>query len=125
MTAVTVHPIRTEADYRAALTRIEQLMATNDGTTDDELEVLSALVEAWEERHHPMDPPSPLDAIRFRLEQQGLGAEDLAPLMGGPAVVTDVLAGRRDLTVPMIRALRDTLGLSADVLVGPPDASAA
>ncbi|SDD96889.1 helix-turn-helix domain-containing protein [Rhodospira trueperi] len=125
MPPVTVHPIRTDADHRAALARIEHLMAADTPADDDELTVLAALVEDWEDRHIPMAPPEPLAAIRFRMEQQGLTLDDLAPLLGGQARAEDVLAGRRDLTVPMIRALRDHLGIPADVLIGHGPASAA
>ncbi len=84
----------------------------------DELDVLVALVCAYEEQHFPMDAPDPLTAIQFEMEQQGLTRKDLEPMIGSRARVSEVLSGKRRLTLPMIRRMRDGLGISADVLVG-------
>ncbi len=86
---------------------------------DEELDVLVTLVGAYEEQHFPMDPPDPVMAIQFRMEQQGLTRKDLEPMIGSRARVSEVLSGKRRLTLPMIRRVRDGLGISADVLVGP------
>lgn len=118
-TAIRVHPIRSEADHDAAVTRIAELMGSAPGTpAGDELDVLATLVEAWEARHHPVDAPDPLSAIQFRMEQQGLSRRDLEPLLGSRARVSEVLSGKRKLTIAMIRRVRSGLGISADVLIG-------
>jgi len=84
----------------------------------DELDMLATLVCAYEEKHFPMDPPDPVAAIQFRMEQQGLTRKDLEPMIGSRARVSEVLTGKRRLTLPMIRRVRDGLGISADLLVG-------
>ncbi len=114
-----IRPIRTESDHDAALARIDDLMSAKLGTPEgDELDVLVTLVDAYESKHFPMDPPDPLMAIQFRMEQQGLTRKDLEPMIGSRARVSEVLTGKRRLTLPMIRRVRDGLGISADVLVG-------
>ena len=80
--------------------------------------MLVTLVHAYEAEHHAIEPPNPIDAIRFRMEQQGLTRRDLEPLIGGRSRVSEVLSGKRPLTLRMIRRLRRGLGISADVLVG-------
>ena len=115
---VTVRPVRTEADYDAALCDIDALMDARPGTLDgDHLDVLVTLVQAYEARHHPVPPPDPVDAIRFRMEQSGLTPRDLEPYIGTRARVSEVLNRRRSLTLPMIRRLADGLRIAADVLV--------
>ena len=115
---VTVRPVRTEAEYDAALIDIDALMDARPGTSDgDRLEVLVTLVQVYEARHHPVPPPDPVDAIRFRMEQAGLTPRDLEPYIGSRARVSEVLNRRRALTLPMIRRLADGLQLAADVLV--------
>lgn len=94
-------------------------MDAEAGTQDaDLLEVLSTLVEDYEARHFPLEAPSPLDAIRFRMEQDGLAPRDLIPYIGSRAKVSEVLSGKQPLTLSMIRALRDGLGIPADILLG-------
>jgi HTH-type transcriptional regulator/antitoxin HigA len=110
--------IKTEADYEAALARIEKLMDADSGTSQgDELELLSFLVHAYEDLVFPMDKPDPVEAIRFRMAQQGLNPQDLVPLLGSRSRVSEVLSGRRRLSLKMIRALVEGLGLSAEVLI--------
>jgi HTH-type transcriptional regulator/antitoxin HigA len=119
----TIRPIRTDADHRAALARIEELMAvvgeTSEASSDaDELEVLATLVEAYEAARFPVAPPNPVEAIRFRMEQAGLRQKDLVPFIGAPSRVSEVLSGSRPLTVEMIRRLYEGLGIPLRSLVG-------
>jgi len=114
-----IQPIRTEAQYDAALARIAQLMGAKRGTNaSDELEVLATLVEAFEAKRFPMDTPDPVAIIKFQMEQQGLTRKDLEPLIGSRARVSEVLTGKRNLTLPMIRRLHTGLGIPVDLLVG-------
>lgn len=115
-----VKPIHSEKQHRAALGAIERLWAAKPGTPDhDRLEVLATLVEDWEEKHHAVYPPDPVAAIRFRMEQLGLDRKDLEPSIGSRARVSEVLSGRRRLTLDMIRRLHRNLGIPADVLLAP------
>jgi HTH-type transcriptional regulator / antitoxin HigA len=115
----TTKLIKTRREYREALRRVEQLMDARPGDKEgDELELLAALIEIYEEKHAPIPPPDPIEAIRFRMEQENLRPRDLVPLLGGRNRVSEVLNGKRPLTLAMIRRLRDTLGISADVLLG-------
>lgn len=115
---VTVRPIRTEADYDAALAEIDVLMSAVPGTPrGDLLDVLVTLVQAYEAKHHPVPPPDPVDAIRFRMEQQGLRPRDLEPFIGSRGRVSEVLHRKRALTLLMIRRLAAGLGITAEVLV--------
>jgi HTH-type transcriptional regulator / antitoxin HigA len=124
MTSTVIKPIRTEADYEAMLLRIESLMDAEAGTPEaDELEVLAMLVELYEEEHFPMSWPDPIEAIRFRMDQAGLTARDLIPLLGSRAKVSEVLSGKRSLTLQMIRALHEHLGIPAEVLLRQPGGS--
>jgi HTH-type transcriptional regulator / antitoxin HigA len=123
MTSPTIKPIRTEADYEAALLRIDALMDAEAGTpAADELEVWATLVDLYEEQHFPIDWPDPIEAIRFRMEQAGLTPRDLIPFLGSRAKVSEVLSGKRSLTLQMIRALHEHLGIPAEVLLRQPGA---
>lgn len=118
--ATEVRPIRTEADYEEALGEVSRLWGAKSGTADgDRLDVLATLIDAYEAQHHPMDPPDPIEAIRFRMEQQGLTRRDLEPLIGTRARVAEVMNRRRGLSIDMIRRLHEGLGISADVLIRP------
>jgi HTH-type transcriptional regulator/antitoxin HigA len=113
-------PIRTEADYDAAMAEIEGLWGAKSGTPKgDRLDILATLVEAYEVRHYPMDPPDPIEAIRFRMEQQGLTRKDLEPMIGTRNRIAEVLNRKRSLSIEMIRRLHDGLGISADILIQP------
>jgi HTH-type transcriptional regulator / antitoxin HigA len=119
---MTIKPIRTEQDYEAALVRIESLiMAEADTPEADELEVFATLVELYEEKHYPIGWPGAIGAIRFRMEQSGLSEQDLIPFLGSESNVSQVLAGELALTVPMMRALHEHLGIPAEVLLRQPD----
>jgi len=118
-----VKPIRTEEDYEAALARVDELMdAEPDSAEGEELDVLVDLVELYESKHAPMGYPSPLAAIEFRMEQAGLSPRDLIPFIGSRAKVSEVLSGKRSITMPMARALHEHLGIPADVLLREPGA---
>ena len=108
--------IKTKTDYEAALARIDKLMdATPNSPQGDELELLSLLVHDYEERKFPIARPDPVAAIRFRMEQQGLAPKDLVPLLGSRSRVSEVLAGRRGLSLKMIRALVKRLRIPAEL----------
>ncbi len=116
-----IRAIRSEADYAAALARIEALMDAEPGSPEgEELDVLTDLVEHYEEKNVPIGYPNPLAAIQFRMEQSGLAPRDLIPLMGSRAKVSEVLSGKRALTMQMARALHANLGIPADVLLQQP-----
>lgn len=113
-------PIRNEADYEAALVEVERLWGARSGTPEgDRLDVLATLIDVYEARHHPIDPPDPVEAIRFRMEQQGLSRRDLEPMIGPRNRVADVLNRKRGLSIEMIRQLHERLGISAEVLIRP------
>ena len=115
--------IKTDRDYEVALNRIEELMDARPGTAEgDELELLAALVEAYEDKNYPIAPPDPIDAIRFRMEQAGLKQKDLVPYIGSRPKVSEVLSGKRTLSLKMIRALHEGLGIPAEVLLREPGA---
>lgn len=121
-----INAIRTEADYEAALVRIDALMDAEPGTPEgEELDVLTDLVEHYEEKHVPMGFPSAVAAIQFRIEQAGLTHRDLAPFIGSRAKVSEVLSGKRRITMPMARALHEHLGIPAEVLLQDPGATLA
>ena len=113
-----VRPIKTEADHEAALAEIARLMdASPDSSDGDRLDVLVTLVERYEEAHWPIGLPHPLDAIRFALEQRGLTRKDLESLIGSRGRVSEILSGKRPLTLNMIRKLNKELGIPAEVLI--------
>src|SRR4051794_2583039 len=113
-----IKPIKSERDYRRALKQIDRLMDARANTpAGDELDVLTTLVEAWEEKHHVIDLPDPIEAIRFAMEQRAITRRDLEPLIGSRARVAEVLNRRRKLTLPMIRRLHEQLGIPADSLI--------
>jgi len=115
-----VKPIKTKRDYRRALKEIEGLMLAKRNTPDgDRLDVLVALVEAWEARHYPIDLPEPVEAIKYHMEQSGLGPRDLIPFIGGRNRVYEVLARKRPLTLKMIWRLHQGLGIPAESLIKP------
>ena len=117
-----IKPIRTGNDYDAALSRIDELMDAEHGSAaGQELDVLADLVELYESRNEPMGYPDPGAAIEFRMEQAGLRPRDLIPFIGSRAKVSEVLSGKRSITMPMARALHEHLGIPADVLLREPN----
>jgi len=116
-----VKAIRTDADYRAALREVSALIDLDpdrESPEGERLEVIGTLVQAYEAEHYPVDPPDPIEAIRFRMEQSGLGVGDLVPYIGPLNRVYEVLARKRPLTLHMIRRLNKGMGIPADVLIG-------
>ena len=115
-----IRPIKTKADHRAALKEIERLMDARPGTpAGDRLEILTTLVDRYESQHEPIEPPDPIDALRYHMESRGLTRRDLEPFLGSRARVAEVLNRRRPLTIDMIRKLHEGLGISAEVLIRP------
>jgi HTH-type transcriptional regulator / antitoxin HigA len=115
-----IRPIRTKADYRAALKEVERLWDAEPGTpAGDRVDVLVTLVEAYEAKHFPIAAPDPIAAIVFMMEQKGVTRRDLEPAIGSRRRVSEVLNRKRPLTLPMVRALSALLGIPTDVLVQP------
>lgn len=115
-----IHPIRSDADCRAALKQISALMEADPelGTPEgDRLDILTTLVQAYEAKAVPMTAPDPVEAIKFRMDQRGLSVKDLEPLIGKRNRVYEVLNRRRPLTLAMIRRLHQSLGIPAEVLI--------
>jgi len=115
---MNIKPIRTKANYRAALREIESLMAAKSATPEgDRLDVLATLVEAYERAHFPMDLPDAVDAIKFRMDQSGLTIADLEPVIGRRNRVYEILSRRRPLTLRMIEGLHTKVGIPAESLL--------
>ncbi len=110
--------IKTEAEYEAMLKRVGDLMDAKPGSPDeDELRLLGLLVEHYEEKHYPIGMPSPLDAIEFLMDQNGLTKADMTQYLGSPSKVSEVLNGKRALSKTMIRKLVEGLGIPAEILL--------
>lgn len=110
--------IKTEEEYNLALKRVEELMDAQEGTPEaDELELLTALIEMYEDRHFPMDRPDPIDALKFRMDQMGLSRQDLIPFLGSRSKVSEVLNRKKPLSLTMMRCLHKGLGIPAEVLL--------
>src|SRR5690242_2890832 len=115
-----IKPIRTRADYERTLREIERLWGSKEATPEgDRLDVLTTLAEAYEQKHFAIDPPDPIEAIRFRLEQQGLEPRALIGVIGGRSRVYEVMQRKRSLSLEMIRRLHQRFGIPADVLIRP------
>jgi HTH-type transcriptional regulator/antitoxin HigA len=113
-----IKPIRTEADYEAALKEVERLWGAEPGTPEgDRFEILFTLVEAYEEQHYPILPPDPVEAIKYFMETRGLDRRDLEEYIGSSGRVSEVLSRKRPLTLRMIRKLNAGLGIPAEVLI--------
>ena len=113
-----IKPIRNHLDYENALKRVELLMNAVPGSDQyDELEILSALIDDYETIHYAIDMPDPVEAIKFRMEQEGLQQKDLISLLGSKARVSEILNKKRKLTLQMIRNLHDTLNIPFENLL--------
>jgi len=123
-----IRAIRTEANYLAALREVSALIDLDpaaDSPEGERLDVLGTLVQAYEAKHFPIDPPDPIEAIKFRMEQSGMTVKDLVPYIGPLNRVYEVLSGKRSLSLGMIRRLSDGLHIPAEVLIREPEAVAA
>ena len=115
-----IRPIRTEAEYEAALAEIDRLFDAAPHTPEGErLEVLATLVEAYEEQHYSIPAPDPIEAITYHMESRGLCRRDLEPYLGSRARVAEVLNRKRPLSLEMIRRLHTGLGIAAEILIQP------
>lgn len=113
-----IKPIRSQDDYERAMAEVERLWGAATGTAKgDRLDVLATLIDAYERDHFPIEAPTPVEAIKFRMEQQGLTRKDLESVIGSRGRIAEVLSGKRQLSVAMIRKLHDELGIPADVLI--------
>lgn len=117
---MTVKPIRTKKDYTQALERLEAIFdAKKDSAQGDELEIVSLLIEKYEEEHFPVELPDPIEAIKFRMEQMGYNQVDLAKVVGLKSRASEILNKKRKLSLDMIRKLHDKLNIPTDVLIQP------
>lgn len=115
---MNIKPIRTKKDYAAALARIKKLMDAKAGSAaGDELDVLVTLVEAYEEKHFPIDDPDPVEAIKHRMEALGMERKDLEPILGSRSRVSEILNRKRKLSIDMIRNLHEQMGIPASALI--------
>jgi HTH-type transcriptional regulator/antitoxin HigA len=115
---MNIKPIKTEEDYQAALSRLEEIFDALDGTPEsDELDVLGLLVDEYEKEHYPIDSPDPIEAIKIRMEELNMRQVDLIPMIGGKSRVSEILNRKRRLTIQMIRRLKERLDLSAELLI--------
>ena len=115
---MNIQPIKTETDYEKALERLEQIFDSKQGTKEgDELEILSILIEKYEDKKYPIDLPDPIEAIKFRMEQLGLNQSDLIKIFGYKSRVSEILNKKRKLTLDMIRNLAGTLSIPTNVLI--------
>lgn len=119
--AIDVKPIRNAADHRIAMAEVKRLWGSKSGTPEgDRLDVLATLIDVYEAQQEPIERPDPIEAIRFRMEQQGLTRKDLEPLIGTRTRVSEVLNRKRTLSIGMIRRLHAELGIAAEVLIRAP-----
>ncbi|MEO5648602.1 MAG: transcriptional regulator [Ginsengibacter sp.] len=115
-----IMPVKTKKDYETALQRCYDLMQKNikPNTSDaDELEILSILIENYEQKHYPVPPPNPVDAIKYRLQQTGTDEKELNKILGGRSRKSEILSGKRKLSLNMIRELHDKLNIPAEILI--------
>ena len=115
-----IRPIKTEADYQATLAEVERLFdAAPDTPEGDRLEVLTTLLEAYEKNHYAIPSPDPVETIKYWMESRGITRQDLEPLLGSRARVSEIFNHKRGLTLTMIRNLHDKLGIPAEALIRP------
>ena len=117
-----IQPIHTDQDYENALARIEEIFDAKPGSKEgDELEVLGILVDEYEKKNFPIDAPKPVEAIKFRMEQMGMEQKDLAKLLGSKSRASEILSGKRSLSLRQIKILYQKLGIPAEVLIQGPE----
>lgn len=115
---MNIKPVRTKAAYKKAMTRIDELWGARVGSAEgDELEVLAVLVERYEAQNEPMPPSDPIEAIKFRMDQQGLTPRDLEPYIGTSGRVSEVLNGKRRLSLTMVKRLHEGLHIPYESLL--------
>ncbi|MFN6088801.1 MAG: type II toxin-antitoxin system HigA family antitoxin [Cyclobacteriaceae bacterium] len=115
---MNLKPIKTKKDYQQALDRLELIFDSKKGTNEgDELEILGILIDQYENEHFPIDLPDPIEAIKFRMEQLGYTQTDLAKVVGLKSRASEILSGKRKLSLDMIRQLHDKLNIPTDVLI--------
>lgn len=115
---MNIKPIRNDEDLQAAFRRLEAIFQADEGTPEaDEMEVLVTLIEAYENKHYPIGPPNAIEAIKFRMEQQGLNLRDLEPYIGGSGRVSEVLNGKRSLSLRMVKRLHEGLHIPYESLL--------
>lgn len=114
-----LQPIHTEKDYEKAVARIDEIFDAKPGTSEgDELEILGMMVDQYEENHFPISKPTPIEAIKFRMEQLGLEQKDLANMIGSKSRASEILSGTRTLSLRQIKILHHRLNIPAEVLIG-------
>ncbi|MCH8557635.1 MAG: helix-turn-helix domain-containing protein [Balneolia bacterium] len=117
-----IQPIHTEQDHQKALERIEEIFDARPGTAEgDELEILGILVDEYEKKHFPIEAPTPVEAIKFRMEQLGMEQKDLAKLLGSKSRASEILSGKRSLSLRQIKIMYRKLGIPAEVLIHEPE----
>ena len=115
---MNIYPVKTEKDYEKAIKRLDQIFDAKQGTKEgDELEILSILIEKFENEHYPIDLPDPIEAIKFRMEQLGMKQNDLTEVIGFKSRVSEILNKKRKLTLEMIRKLNEYLSIPVNVLI--------
>ena len=115
---MNLKPIRNKTAYKQAMARVDELWGARVGSAEgDELEVLALLIERYEAQHEPLPPSNPVEAIKFRMDQQGLSPRDLVPYIGPSGRVSEVLAGKRRLSLAMVKRLHDGLHISYESLL--------
>jgi HTH-type transcriptional regulator/antitoxin HigA len=116
---MNIHPIKSETDHDRALAEIEGLWGAKENSKEgDKLDILLVLVEDYERKHYPIDPPDPIEALKFRMEQMDLSRKDLEPYIGKRSRVSEILNHQRNLSLNMIRKLHDNLHIPLESLIG-------
>src|SRR5690625_2198359 len=117
-----IQPIHTEKDYEKALDRIEEIFDAKPGTKQgDELEILGILIDEYEKKHFPIEATKPVEAIKFRMNQLGMEQKDLARLLGSKSRASEILSGKRSLSLRQIKILHRKLGIPAEILIQEPE----
>jgi HTH-type transcriptional regulator/antitoxin HigA len=119
---MNIQPIHTQQDHQEALARIDEIFDAEFGTKEgDELQVLGVLVDEYEESHFPIEAPKPTEAIKFRMDQLGMVQKDLAKILGSKSRASEMLSGKRSLSLHQIKILHKKLGIPAEVLIKEPE----